>query len=106
MTYRADMPPAEKAAAMEAWAKREAEVYKQTTLPLMLRDGAAAVREVERLRLENAAMARVLNRATGFTGGRDDAGLQRAIQGERERHLDAALQRLEDRMNAFKPSNP
>jgi hypothetical protein len=50
MTYRPDMPPAEKAAAMEACAEREASIYGQTTLPLMLRDGAAAVREVERLR--------------------------------------------------------
>lgn len=50
MTYRADMTPAEKAAAMESRAVIEEYQYGQTALPAMLRDGAAAVREVGRLR--------------------------------------------------------
>lgn len=49
MTYRADMTPAEKAAAMEACAEKEARIYGQTALPAMLRDGAAAVLRVAEL---------------------------------------------------------
>ena len=86
MTTFPALSAADQIAAMEARAETERTIYGQTTVPEMLRQGAAWGREVERLREEaeqqRYAFQEMLSTCTAMWSRRCDAVYERARSAE------------------------